>query len=152
MAASSLWRQLCWTAEGQEKSESSVPVQPRSSRWMGPVPGPNVLDGPGIAVLSVIQREEIKSEFIILIAMLHSYSGYNAQINTVCICTLQDQPINHLLVPEKPACLHATLASFTSQRSSQTVPQAWFWQTSTRPSHGTLPPTNLMEPLTQPGN
>ena len=53
IAASSLWAQLGVESKVQENRDSSVPVQPRSSKCMGPVPAPNVLCGPEIAVLSV---------------------------------------------------------------------------------------------------
>ena len=56
MAASSLWAQLGVESKGQENSVSSVPVQVKSSKCMGPVPDPNVLCGPEMAVLSVKEK------------------------------------------------------------------------------------------------
>lgn len=64
-AASSLWTQLCVTAAGQEKRLSSVPMHCRSSKWMGPDPGPKVLIGPEIAVLSVMEETKMKASLIL---------------------------------------------------------------------------------------
>ena len=55
----------------------------------------------------------------------------------------------NLLIEEYPAHLHATLASSSVQKSSQTVPQVSSLQTSTRPSLGTFPLTSLILPLMQ---
>jgi len=57
----------------------------------------------------------------------------------------------NILAPENPSCLQATAASVLSQLSSHTVPQAAFWQTSTRPSLGVEPPMSLMSPFEQTG-
>lgn len=48
---------------------------------------------------------------------------------------------------EKPSCLQTTVASGVPQKSSHTVPQVKFKQTSTRPSVRLLPPISLMSPL-----
>ena len=54
------------------------------------------------------------------------------------------------LIPESyPSCLHTTLASVLSQRSSQTVPHAPPLHTSTRPSKLFVPPTRRMDPSMQ---
>ena len=54
-----------------------------------------------------------------------------------------------LPVSEYPSCLQTTLASGVPQKSSQTVPQLLFKQTSTRPSKLVLPPINLTSPSVQ---
>ena len=50
---------------------------------------------------------------------------------------------------ENPSCLQATIASKPDQKSSHTVPQTSFQQTSTRPSYWLVPPTSLMSPSSQ---
>ena len=46
-----------------------------------------------------------------------------------------------------PNWIQATPASVPSQKSSQTVPQAWLSQISTRPSRSVVPPMSRMSPL-----
>ena len=48
-----------------------------------------------------------------------------------------------------PSCLHTTLASMLSQKSSHTVPQWLLMHTSTRPSLGKNPPARRTDPLEQ---
>ena len=52
----------------------------------------------------------------------------------------------HLLYREYPCCLHTTLASTAVNKSSHTVPQASFMQTSTRPSSSKVPSSSLISP------
>ena len=62
------------------------------------------------------------------------------------------KPIQKLSIPygEYPSCLHTTLASLFSQKSSQMVPQIPFTQTSTLPSRSELPPPLMRtEPFKQ---
>ena len=50
---------------------------------------------------------------------------------------------------EKPSCLHTTLVSLVSQKSSQMVPQVSFTHTSTLPRKGSELPARRTSPLWQ---
>jgi len=149
--ASSPWLQLWMPIPlwGQTSRAVSFPLQPNSSRKMGPVPRPKF--DPIIPFIKLLWVVAIASaswankQALLYVCMYGSKHVHH--IKTMLITSR----LHGLPLVDIPSCLHTTIASVSSHPSSHTVPQLPLWQISTRPSYSFLPPTSRTSELLQTG-